>query len=646
MKKLLIASGVAVLAITSFVAAQSLNNTFNTNLSVGSTGDSVVALQDWLISKGFSIPAIQSGAATPGYFGSQTQAAVAAYQRTVNLPSFGFFGPMTRAIVNAGGTVASATCPAGYTCTSNNAVVAPVCPLGYTCTANSGTVVTNPGTPITMDGTDGSVTVSLSSYASNTTIKKGETKDMVAVKLQATAGPVSVTRFDVRFNTRPWLYFDVITLKDSNGVVVATKNLNGSADATEITVGSDYLVRFEGINAVITPGTDRTLVVSGRVMSTTDKIVSGTDVSVIVSVPNSSIRTVNGKGYTDSIGLGTVATSGTSGRTMTLSASGSTANIVARVSPNSPSAGFVKISTNGETSGVVIGKFDFKSENRSSTINTLTFTLKQNNTGAPLASPGFSTLYKRLYISDEAGKTVQVDSVATSSVFSNLTFDLPQDVWKTLTLTADIADADDITPVTDLTNVPVASTTITVSTTNIVGIDSNFTTVTASGANVVTANDLTFLASAASLTPVTGYAPATSVLVDNGTSKAKQATIGFNFTFNNLGTTDLYIAKNPNTAFATSSTVGAAASSTLTQALTTASPGTRSGDSTTEWIIPSGTSRSFFYTGVLDNTATAGANHSTAITKVYFDDDTTGLNEFNIDFGLEAWQTPAVNIGI
>ena len=99
-------------------------------------------------------------------------------------------------------------------------------------------------------------------------------------------------------------------------------------------------------------------------------------------------------------------------------------------------------------------------------------------------------------------------------------------------------------------------------------------------------------------------------------------------------------------AFATSSTVGAAASSTLTQALTTASPGTRSGDSTTEWIIPSGTSRSFFYTGVLDNTATAGANHSTAITKVYFDDDTTGLNEFNIDFGLEAWQTPAVNIGI
>ena len=77
MKKLLIASGVAVLAITSFVAAQSLNNTFNTNLSVGSTGDSVVVLQNWLISKGFSIPAIQSGAATPGYFCSQTQALLA-----------------------------------------------------------------------------------------------------------------------------------------------------------------------------------------------------------------------------------------------------------------------------------------------------------------------------------------------------------------------------------------------------------------------------------------------------------------------------------------------------------------------------------------------------------------------------------------
>src|SRR3989344_4895551 len=648
MKRIFITSIVALaLVLGSAGSAQAVTGyVFSNYLTVGSTGADVSALQGWLISSGFDIPAISSGAAQKGYFGQQTKAAVVNYQASVGLPNTGFVGPLTVAKLNgtAGTIVVTANCPTGYTCTATAPVVAVNCPVGYTCTANPGTVV-NPvvSQGVVTHGTDGSVTVSLSSYASNATIKKGETKDMVAVKLQATAAPVAVTRFDVRFNNRPWLYFGQVTLKDSTGVVIATKNLSSSADATEITVGSDYLVRFEGINVVITPGTDRTLVVSGSVLSTTDKLTS--DVSVIVSIPDNSIRTLNGKGYTDSIGLGTVATSGTSGRTMTLSSSGSTGNIVGRINPSTPLTGIIKTSTNGETVGVVIGKFDFKSENRASTINTLTFTLKNNQTGAVLALPGFSTLYKRLYITDGV-KTVQVDSVATSSVFSNLTFDLPQDKWVTLSLIADVADADDITPGTDVTNPVAASSTITINTTNVVGIDSNFTTVTASGANAVTSNDLTFLESAGIVLPVTGYAPATAVLVGNGQTKEKQATIGFNMTFKNNGGTDLYISKVSNTAFATSSTVAIAASSTLSDSLTTASPSTRAGDSSTVWIIPSGTERSFFYTGILDNTNTTGANHSTSITKVYFDDDTSGLQEFNIDFGLEAWKTPVVNIGI
>jgi hypothetical protein len=84
---------------------------------------------------------------------------------------------------------------------------------------------------------------------------QGETKDLVAVKLQATAAPVAVTRFDVRFDKKPWLYFNQITLKDSNGAVIATKNLMSAADATEITVATDYLVRFEGISTVVATAT-------------------------------------------------------------------------------------------------------------------------------------------------------------------------------------------------------------------------------------------------------------------------------------------------------------------------------------------------------------------------------------------------------
>lgn len=621
MKKILIASIVAL--TVALVGAASANAAFNTNLSVGSTGSDVAALQTWLISKGFSIPSIASGVATPGYFGQQTKAAVIAYQASVKLPTTGFVGPLTRGLLNGGTTgtpVATAmvlpfTCPAGYTA-----------PVGWVCPGTTSTPVTpvNPNTPIVMDGTDGSLTASLSSYASNVTIKKGETKDLVAVKLQATAAPVSVTRFDARFNTRPWLYFGKLTLKDSTGAVIATKNLSSSADATEITVGSDYLVRFDNISTVITPGTDRTLVVEGMVLSTTDKLTS--DVSVIVSVPDNSIRTINGKGYTDSIGLGTVATSGTSGRTATLSSSGSTGNILVKLNASSPDTRIQKTSTSGETTGVVLGAFDFKSENRASTINTLKFSLN-----SPVG-PAFSTIIKRLYVTDGT-KTVQVDSVATTSTFSNLTFDLPEDQWVKLSVVADIADQDDFAAGT------LASTSITVNTTNIVGIDTNYTTVTASGANTVVANNVTFQQTSASVSTMS----ATAVLVDNGTSKAKQATIGYRFTLNNTGSNDLYMAKSPNTAFATSSTVATAASSTLTAALTTTSP-VNNQDTATAYLIPAGQSRTFIYTGLLDNTNGTAANHASSITKIYFADDSTNLTEFNIGFGLEALQTPALNI--
>jgi len=136
MKKFLIASGVAVLAFATVVAAQGYS--FQTNLTVGSTGPDVSALQTWLIGAGYDIPAISSGAASKGYFGSQTKSAVQAFQAAKSLPSTGFVGPLTRGVLNGGATnVAvsmSAGCPAGYTCTANTPAPATTCPSGYTCT--------------------------------------------------------------------------------------------------------------------------------------------------------------------------------------------------------------------------------------------------------------------------------------------------------------------------------------------------------------------------------------------------------------------------------------------------------------------------------------------------------------------------------
>lgn len=70
---------------------------FTVNLTLGSSGTEVTKLQNFLISYGHSIPA-----GATGYFGVQTQSALAAYQAANGIsPASGYFGSITRAKVNA-----------------------------------------------------------------------------------------------------------------------------------------------------------------------------------------------------------------------------------------------------------------------------------------------------------------------------------------------------------------------------------------------------------------------------------------------------------------------------------------------------------------------------------------------------------------
>src|SRR6185437_15776493 len=71
--------------------------TFTHDLTVGSTGAAVTALQQFLIGKGFLT------LATPTqYFGALTKAAVAKFQAANGIaPAVGYFGPKTRAFVNS-----------------------------------------------------------------------------------------------------------------------------------------------------------------------------------------------------------------------------------------------------------------------------------------------------------------------------------------------------------------------------------------------------------------------------------------------------------------------------------------------------------------------------------------------------------------
>lgn len=91
----LISADDADAAVTAVSGTDSCSLKTSSDLTVGSTGANVTALQNYLIGMGYSIPA-----GATGYFGSQTQAALAAYQAAKAIsPAVGYFGPITRSSI-------------------------------------------------------------------------------------------------------------------------------------------------------------------------------------------------------------------------------------------------------------------------------------------------------------------------------------------------------------------------------------------------------------------------------------------------------------------------------------------------------------------------------------------------------------------
>ena len=573
-----IAGVVSGLALVATVAGAASADTFTRSLTLGSKGADVTALQTWLINKGYSIPA-----GATGYFGGQTKAAVAAFQAANGItPAAGYFGPVTRAAVNADGSSMS-----------------------------TGGSTTTGGT-VTTDGTDGSITVSYSPYVTTSqTVKKGETKDIYSVKLKATAGKVAVTRFDVHFSERPWLDFTKLTLRDANGTVLATKFLSSAADATEVTVGSDYLVRVDGFNYSVDPSAEATLIVSATVQSASDKITGQT---VSVTVPSGSIRTINGKGYTDSLGISNT-------NTITLTSTGSVGDIYTRVSPNTPDKRIVTTSVSQVTPDVVLGVYSLKSQNQNSTINSLSFNINNSTNAAT------SSIFQNVRLK-VGGQVYGANSLsAGASTFTNLNFTLAQDQWTDVSVIADV-----------LSNISGVSASSTLVKAGIVGVDSNYNTVTVSNASNATANDVQLQTSGISVSNLS----ASYTLGGAGANGDAGASVTFAFTVTNTGNSDVYVSKVPGVALATSTTGSAgspvSASSTITYV--TSNPGTMASDTGTAptsgaFVIPAGSSRTLTYSGSLNNINGTAGIRVFKITSINFGTSAGTPTGSSVSFNLE-----------
>lgn len=511
-------------------------------LTLGSSGAQVTALQNWLISKGYSIPA-----GATGYFGAQTQSAVAAFQAANGIsPAAGYYGPVTAAKVAM--------------------MMGPTTPG------------TTPGTGSMMDGTDGSVTMSYVSYApASQTLNKGDmNKPVISAKFQAVNGKVKITRFDVHFSERPWLIFGKLTLTDSTGAVLATKQLSSAADATEVTVGSDYLVRFDNVNVDVMPGSDKILAVTLDVLAASDKI---TGQIVYVGVPSGSVRTINGKGYTDSVGftsgIGSGVTNGT-GNAVTLSSSGSTGTIYTRIDPSSPASDRTIVTNATQTtSNVVLGVFGVKIQNQNGTINSMSFNIN-NSTGAAT-----TTLYSNLRL-QAAGLTYGSNNpVAGNTTFTNMTIPLAKDQWIPVTLLADVN--------ANQTGISASSTLVGLS---IDGVDANYNDLDVDP----TASNQTSTNNIYSLSGIGVASAGTPTLTNCGSSTSNGPTdncsMTMSFTVTNVGNSDIYLSKTPSIALATSSSP-TTSSTTLSSISIASAPG----DTSTSYIVAANSSRTFTYSG-------------------------------------------------
>ncbi len=123
------------------------------DMTLESMGADVTRLQEWLISKGYSIPA-----GATGYFGAQTQSALAAYQTAMGItPAAGYFGPVTKASIVCAPVVVDPTTP------------------------------TTPTTPVTgLEGGAGSAEYSAVSRYSNEEVGEGE-RDVEVAGLEVEA---------------------------------------------------------------------------------------------------------------------------------------------------------------------------------------------------------------------------------------------------------------------------------------------------------------------------------------------------------------------------------------------------------------------------------------------------------------------------
>ena len=461
--------------------------TFTTDLTVGSRGPGVTALQQWLVGKGLlTMPA---GVAY-GYFGNLTKSAVAAYQTSVGItPAVGYFGPITRAKVNA--TVV---------------VTPPVTPPG--------TVV--PVGAITTPGAEGTIAATESSAGTVSTVYEGDSQaPILGIKVEATGSDMAVQRIkfdlDEDVTASDTKFYNKIYKKlyiTEGGNVLASIDLNSTTVTKD---GSDYFVTIAGFNSVVPKGSSKIYLIKADVYGAIDSADYNTE-TYTIAVAASGVRAVDGAGidqYSGTTAIAatpTVAATLSDSATLTISLNSST--------PKKTDAVCTGGSSENECDKLSVLVFDMKAEKDSAKITDMNIAVAKAGTGGATAS---TTVY--LYEGSTLLANATVGSLNTA-VFSDLDYTIAKDVTKTFTVKVDIRNA----------NKTISNFTASASSTGITDENSVGDSVTDSG--TATGNQVGVLSVGPEFTLVSKSITTNGVPQDNVSGTASISTSTITATFN------------------------------------------------------------------------------------------------------------------
>lgn len=409
--------------------------TFNVDLTMGSKGADVTALQNLLIGKGYSIPA-----GATGYFGAQTRTAVMAWQKAAGIsPAAGYFGPKSRQAVNAmastGGTTTGGTTTTGST------------PVG-----------------ITTPGVEGIVTVTLGATPVPSNIYAGDKKTgVLGIQIQVQQSDVDVQRVQVNLGTNTQIFnkvYQQLYLLDPAGNVLGQTgplSLGGNV----VKSGSNYYVTLSGFHYVIPKGTTKTLAIAADLYPSIDSAYTST--SYTLQIDANGVRTTDGAGI-DQYGPTTAfSRSATPSANLVDSAS-------LQISTDSATAkanGIVATggSSNNQYDAYPILTFDLFAQKDNVQVTDFAGTVSKTGTGAATGTTAY------LYDGSTLVGSASINSSTGAFTMSNINLWVNKDTTKVLTLKVDVRSA----------NATAATLSATVTAANVTALNSQGSSVTPTG---------------------------------------------------------------------------------------------------------------------------------------------------------------------